>query len=103
MTISVGHGPIVDPAAFDGQGDDFRLPGHRESVICEMHVGSFQVPKDGAPGSFADAEAPFPHLCDLGVNAIQRMPVLNLPVNLPGAAILQLCSRRKAPTLGPMR
>ncbi len=70
------HGPseIVDPAAFPWAVDTWRVPPFREWVIYELHVGTFT-----AEGTF-DAVIPrLPALKDLGVTAIEIMPVAQFP------------------------
>jgi 1,4-alpha-glucan branching enzyme len=44
-------------------------------VIYEMHIGTFHVPSGKQMGSFADAIAKLDHLKNLGVNAVELMPV----------------------------
>ncbi len=73
VTNSVGNGVIYDHSAFDWDGDSANCPPHHELVIYEMHVGSFN-PTDGV-GGFDDVIAQFNYLKELGVNALQIMPV----------------------------
>ena len=65
------HGPskLVDPAAYAWATD---WPGRtwEETVIYEMHVGTF-TPE----GTFRAAIDKLPHLADLGVTAVEVMPV----------------------------
>lgn len=44
-------------------------------VIYEMHVGTFNVPSGKQTGTFADAVAKLDYLKELGVNAVELMPV----------------------------
>ncbi len=74
VTSSVGTGIVVDPAAFDWQGDEFVLPPHNELIIYELHVGSF-LSRDGEVGTLETALDQLGHLKRLGINAIQIMPV----------------------------
>jgi 1,4-alpha-glucan branching enzyme len=46
-----------------------------ELVIYELHVGTFNGAADGRPGSFEDTVEKLPYLRDLGINAIEIMPV----------------------------
>jgi maltooligosyltrehalose trehalohydrolase len=69
------HGPsrVVDHDAFAWSGADrawrgFHLPG---AVLYELHVGTFS-----AAGTFAGAVEHLDHLVDLGVTAVELMPVV---------------------------
>jgi 1,4-alpha-glucan branching enzyme len=44
-----------------------------------MHIGTFNVNKDGQPGTFASAMEKLPYLQKLGINAIEVMPVTEFP------------------------
>ncbi len=70
------HGPsqVVDPAAFPWT--DHAWPGLRRDglVIYELHVGTFT-----AEGTFTAAIAELPRLRELGVTAIELMPVAEFP------------------------
>jgi 1,4-alpha-glucan branching enzyme len=62
--------------------DDVPLPGNDNIVIYEMHIGDFT----GGPGddgqsksTFADALRKLDYLSDLGINAIELMPVNEFP------------------------
>ena len=70
------HGPsqIVDPAAFAWKVDDWHLPPLRDWVIYELHVGTF-TPE----GTFAAVIPHLPYLKDLGVTAIEIMPIAQFP------------------------
>jgi 1,4-alpha-glucan branching enzyme len=76
VTDSNGNAVVHDPE-FDWEGDTFRMPPWNELVIYEMHVGTFQVPHDRGdqPGTFTTALARLKHLAELGVNAIELMPI----------------------------
>ncbi|MGA7983461.1 MAG: malto-oligosyltrehalose trehalohydrolase, partial [Chromatiaceae bacterium] len=70
------HGPseIVDPAAFDWHDEDWRGRPWEETVLYEVHVGTF-TPE----GSFRAIEERLDYLADLGVTAIELMPVADFP------------------------
>ena len=74
VTHSAGNGRIHDPA-FDWSGDTFRMPPHNELVIYELHIGTFQRPSPGEPGTFDHAIAGLDHLVELGINAVEVMPI----------------------------
>jgi malto-oligosyltrehalose trehalohydrolase len=66
------HGPslVVDPAAFAWPEDGGRPRPWNEHVFYELHVGTF-TPE----GTFAAAQAKLPYLAELGITAIELMPV----------------------------
>jgi 1,4-alpha-glucan branching enzyme/maltooligosyltrehalose trehalohydrolase len=65
------HGPsvLVDPTAFEWDAGWTGRPWH-DTVLYELHVGSFT-----REGTFAAAAARLQGLADLGVTAIELMPV----------------------------
>ena len=75
VTSSVGNA-LVHDVSFDWQGDDFHLAPRNELVIYELHVGTFNDQADvNHPGKFSTVSARLGYLKDLGVNAIEVMPV----------------------------
>ena len=87
-----GEGPLLraDPRAravvgpyLDGlilpppelPAETFHLPPHQELVIYELHVGTFSRNGETAVGQFQGVIGQLPYLAELGVNAIQIMPV----------------------------
>lgn len=75
---SSGNAIIHDPT-FDWTGDTFVMPPWNELVIYEMHVGTFNDARANGPGTFDDIVPKLPYLRDLGINAIEIMPVLEFP------------------------
>ena len=76
-----GFSEVVDPAAFhwpddgpDGRDDPWIGRIWEEAVVYELHVGTFS-----AHGSFAGAARHLDHLLDLGVTAVELMPVAAFP------------------------
>ena len=71
---------VVDPAAYDWEGDvPLRLPSAR-TVIYEMHVRGFtRHPNSGVKeqlrGTYAGLAEKIPYLKDLGVTAVELLPV----------------------------
>jgi isoamylase len=71
---------VVDPHTYDWEGD---VPLHRlssQTVIYEMHVGGFtRHPSSGLPantrGTFAGLIEKIPYLRDLGITAVELLPV----------------------------
>jgi maltooligosyltrehalose trehalohydrolase len=70
------HGPsqVIDPSGFDWH--DFSWHGRpwEEAVIYELHVGAFC-----SEGTFAAVEKKLDYLSDLGITAIELMPVSDFP------------------------
>jgi 1,4-alpha-glucan branching enzyme len=76
---SNGNAIVVDPA-FDWSGDEtFQMPPWHDLVIYEMHIGTFNDTAGGQPGDLRSAIARLPHLVELGVGAIQVMPIGEFP------------------------
>jgi 1,4-alpha-glucan branching enzyme len=68
---------VYDPKAFNWAGTT-RLPVTASNlVIYEMHVGAFYdpTPTSGEPGKFTDAITKLDYLADLGVNAVELLPI----------------------------
>lgn len=70
------HGPseVVDPALFPWTDSSWRGLPLKELVFYELHVGTFT-----AAGTFAGVEEKLLHLRDLGVTAIELMPLGDFP------------------------
>jgi malto-oligosyltrehalose trehalohydrolase len=70
------HGPseVLDPAAFEWTDGDWRGRPWEEAVLYELHVGTFSP-----EGTFAGVEARLDYLVQLGVTAIELMPVADFP------------------------
>ena len=69
-----GASEIVDPAAFVWADAGWRGRALDEMVFYELHVGAFSP-----EGTFAGVAARLPALADLGVTAIEIMPVADFP------------------------
>jgi len=70
------HAPseIIDPNAFDWRDEAWRGRPWEDAVIYELHVGAFT-----SLGTFSAACDQLDHLVDLGVTAIELMPVADFP------------------------
>jgi 1,4-alpha-glucan branching enzyme len=55
------------------------MPPWNTTVIYEMHVGTFAPAQEGRVGQFDDVIPKLPYLRDLGVNALEIMPVAEFP------------------------
>lgn len=70
------HGPsiVVDPTAYTWHDAGWRGRPWHEAVVYELHLGCF-TPE----GSFGAAAARLPALAELGVTAIELMPLSDFP------------------------
>jgi maltooligosyltrehalose trehalohydrolase len=70
------HGPseVVDPTASGWKDDTWRGRRWEEAVIYELHVGAFTL-----SGTFSAVRDRLDYLADLGVTAIELMPVADFP------------------------
>ncbi|WMS40800.1 malto-oligosyltrehalose trehalohydrolase [Acuticoccus sp. MNP-M23] len=66
------HGPskLVDPGAYTWRNTSWQGRPWEETVIYEMHIGTFTP-----GGTFRSAIEKLPHLADLGVTAVEVLPV----------------------------
>jgi malto-oligosyltrehalose trehalohydrolase len=70
------HGPseVIDPAEFAWDDGDWRGRSWHDAVIYELHVGTFT-----REGTYAAAERKLDYLAELGVTAIELMPLADTP------------------------
>ncbi|MCK9520941.1 MAG: malto-oligosyltrehalose trehalohydrolase [Dehalococcoidia bacterium] len=70
------HGPseVVDPGQFGWNDADFQPRGLEELVVYELHIGTF-TPE----GTFGAASGQFERLRELGVTAVEVMPITTFP------------------------
>jgi maltooligosyltrehalose trehalohydrolase len=70
------HGPsrVVDPAAFDWRDGDWRGRPWEETVLYELHVGTF-TPE----GTFMGVESRLDYLAETGITAVELMPLSDFP------------------------
>lgn len=72
------HGPseVVNPKAFDWSGNESHWRGRpwEEAVIYELHVGAFT-----SEGTFRAVIERLDYLSDLGITAVELMPVSDFP------------------------
>lgn len=73
-------GVVVDNRSYDWEGDRHPRIPYANSIIYEMHVGGFtRHPSSGLPeeerGTFAGIIDKIPYLQDLGVTAVELLPI----------------------------
>ncbi len=66
-----GHSQVLDHGAYAWRVDEWRGRPWHEAVIYELHVGLF--------GSYAEVERFLPRLVELGVTAVELMPLGEFP------------------------
>lgn len=92
------HGPsvICDPEAFRWQDEEWQGRPWEESVIYEIHVGTFSE-----AGTFAGVRERLDYLADLGITAIELMPLAQFPGKYnwgyDGALLFAPCNRYGSP------
>jgi glycogen operon protein len=70
---------VIDMSDYDWEGDRPLLRPTNEMVIYEMHVGGFtRHPSSSVrhPGTFAAVIEKIPYLVELGINAVELLPVM---------------------------
>ena len=76
---------VVDPHAYDWEGDQVLCRPASRTIIYEMHVKGFtRHPSSGVPedtrGTYAGLIAKIPYLQDLGITAVELLPVFQFDV-----------------------
>ncbi len=69
-----GASEVINPATFDWSDADWRGRPWQEAVIYEVHVGSFTP-----AGNYAGVLERLDYLAELGVSALEIMPVADFP------------------------
>ncbi|MDD5319290.1 MAG: malto-oligosyltrehalose trehalohydrolase [Methylococcales bacterium] len=69
-----GSSQVIDPDAWQWQDDDWKGRPWEDAVFYELHVGTFTE-----EGTFAGVKKHLDYLVDLGVTAIQLMPLADFP------------------------
>lgn len=69
-----GESEVIDPVAFNWQDGAWRGRPWEEAVVYELHVGAFSP-----EGTFEGVRKRLDYLVELGVTAIELMPVADFP------------------------
>ena len=75
VTNSIGNGVVWTPPVAANGPAAFPAPTMDRLVIYELHIGTFNTTKEKGPGNFLSAIEKLPYLRDLGVNAVELMPI----------------------------
>ncbi len=78
LTNSSGNSIVTD-LSYDWEDDAFDTPYWNDTVIYELHIGTFHVTNPDHPGTFQSAIDKLPYLQELGINAIELMPITEFP------------------------
>ncbi len=70
---------VVRSPDFPWHETGYRTPAFNDLVIYQLHVGAFNIPRLPKTGTFLDVADKIPHLVDLGVTAIQLLPIQEFP------------------------
>jgi 1,4-alpha-glucan branching enzyme len=70
---------VIYDDSFDWKSPAFTIANWNELVIYELHVGTFAPGPNGAPGKFEQVIERLPYLKELGVNALEVMPLMAFP------------------------
>jgi len=76
---------VIDTSDYDWEGDQPLTRGMADTIVYEMHVRGFtQSPSSGVqhPGTFAGVIEKIPYLHDLGITAVELMPVFDFDETL---------------------
>jgi maltooligosyltrehalose trehalohydrolase len=69
-----GLSELIDPGAYEWRDGGWRGRPWEEAVVYELHVGAFS-----RSGRYSGIEARLDHLAELGITAIELMPVAECP------------------------
>ena len=87
--------------AYDWQHDDEPLPPNEQLIIYELHTGDFTGSSAGDSyriGTFAGVIEKLDYLADLGINAIELMPVNEFRAIIAGAIRCAVCTLSRTAT-----
>ncbi len=79
MLGSGGQNTVISEPTFDWGDAQLEMPSWNDLVIYELHVGTFHDRGKEGPGTFEGVIEKLDYLKDLGVNALQLMPVTEFP------------------------
>jgi len=66
---------LRDPSRFPWHETGFRPPAFNDAIVYQLHVGTYFIQPGSSDGSFLDVISKVPYLADLGVNALEPLPI----------------------------
>jgi 1,4-alpha-glucan branching enzyme len=72
---------LRSPSSFPWHEVGFRPPPFNDAIIYQLHVGTFLIQPGHHDGNFLDVITKIPYLADLGVNAIEPLPIQEFPTD----------------------
>jgi 1,4-alpha-glucan branching enzyme len=79
VSSATGNALVYDEDSFVWTDEGYRSPEWDDTVIYELHVGSFDEGPGDAVGTLVEVAAKLPYLADLGITAVELMPVEQFP------------------------
>jgi 1,4-alpha-glucan branching enzyme len=80
LVSSAGNCYIYNTTNFNWAGDNFTAPGLSNAVLYELDISSFNDPSSpGNPGTFYTATNLLAFLQQVGINAVEVMPIAEFP------------------------
>jgi len=70
---------LRDPSRFPWHETGFRPPAFSDLIIYQLHVGTYSIAAGSKDGCFLDVIKRIPHLAELGVTAIEPLPIQEFP------------------------
>jgi len=66
---------VITTTAVHYHESGFKTPAWNKAVIYELHIPTFSTQQDGSAGTFKTAIEKLPGLAEIGINAIELMPL----------------------------
>ncbi|HLH19288.1 MAG TPA: alpha amylase C-terminal domain-containing protein [Bryobacteraceae bacterium] len=72
---------VRDPSRFPWHETGFRRPAFNDLIVYQLHIGTYSIAPGKTAGHFLDVLLKLPYLADLGINAIEPLPIQEFPTN----------------------
>jgi 1,4-alpha-glucan branching enzyme len=70
---------LRDPSQFPWHEAGFHPPAFNDAIIYQFHVGTYSIGPGNPNGTFLDVIGKVPYLAELGVTAIEPLPIQEFP------------------------